>query len=152
MELVFYLSEFERADRLTKLADTIDASSFRLGCTPIVNLFKQNAEPLQITHRKTEYQVIPDIRRPLGSEVYSVDAVRKLVQREQRAEIVACQPLFGLHHANEVEAPQTFWVAARRPGMRANDPGSDVYLSLVDRDFDPGVVVQETLSAYFGPS
>ncbi|SMC22853.1 type VI secretion system protein ImpG [Andreprevotia lacus DSM 23236] len=146
MEIAIYISEFERAERLAKLADTINADTFRLGCAPIVNLFRQSAEPLQITHLKTEYQVIPDIRRPWGMEVYSVNSVRKLVQGEGRAEIVEYQPFFGLHHANEADAQQTFWLATRRPGARADDPGSDVYLSLVDLDFDPNLPATEALS------
>lgn len=146
LEIAIYISEFERADRLAKLADTITANTFRLGCTPIVNLFRQSAEPLQITHRKTEYQVIPDVRRPWGSEVYSVDAVRKLVKDENRAEVVEYQPFFGLHHANDTDPQQTFWLATRRPGARADDPGSDVFLSLVDLDFDPSQPATEALS------
>ncbi|MDA6077181.1 type VI secretion system baseplate subunit TssF [Edwardsiella anguillarum] len=62
--MLIHLSAFEREGRLAKLTDTIDASTFRLGCTPVVNLFRQRAEPLQITHRKTEYPIIPDVRRP----------------------------------------------------------------------------------------
>ncbi|WP_410497870.1 type VI secretion system baseplate subunit TssF [Chitinibacter sp. S2-10] len=146
MEIAIYISEFERAERMAKLADTINADTFRLGCAPIVNLFRQSAEPLQITHLKTEYQVIPDIRRPWGLEVYSVNAVRKLVQDGGHANIVEYQPFFGLHHANTVDPQQTFWLAKRRPGARADDLGSDVFLSLVDLDFDPNLPADEALS------
>ena len=146
IEIAIYIKEFERAERLTKLADTINADTFRLGCAPIVNLFKQRAEPLQISHLKTEYQVIPDVRRLWGMEVYSVDSVRKLVMDDGTTDIVEYLPFFGLHHANEVEPKETFWLATRRDSVRADDPGTDMYLSLVDMNFDPSLPATEALS------
>ncbi|WP_416041610.1 type VI secretion system baseplate subunit TssF [Edwardsiella ictaluri] len=146
IDLLIHLSEFEREGRLTKLTDTIDASTFRLGCSPVVNLFRQRAEPLQITHRKTEYQIIPDIRRPWGMEVYSVDAVSKQVKNDGQEKTKLYRPLFGLHHANDSEPQRVFWMENRRGGIRGDDPGKDVYLSLVDLDFDPNQSSSETLS------
>ncbi|MDQ8021131.1 MAG: type VI secretion system baseplate subunit TssF [Moraxellaceae bacterium] len=146
IDLAIHISEFEHAERIAKLADTIDADTFRLGCTPIVNLFKQNAEPLQITHTKTEYQVIADIRRPWGMEIYSVDHVRKLVQEEGRASLVEYRPYFGLHHSEDGVEQETFWIAARRQAERSDDPGTDVYLSLVDLNFDPNLPASDALS------
>ena len=40
-----------------------------------MNLFERIAEPIRITQTKTEYRVIPDQHRQLGTEVYSVDRV-----------------------------------------------------------------------------
>ena len=51
------------------------ADTFRLGCTPVVNLFEQIAEPIALTQRKHEYRITPDVAFPLGMEVYSVDDV-----------------------------------------------------------------------------
>lgn len=31
-----------------------------LGCTPIVNLFEELAEPIRLNHTQAEYRVIPD--------------------------------------------------------------------------------------------
>lgn len=147
IEVAIHLSEFERMEQLTKLADTINADTFRLGCTPIVNLFRQNSEPLQITHLKTEYQVIPDIRRPWGMEVYAINSVRKLVKEDGQANIVDYQPFYGLHHVNQaMEQQQTFWFATRRPTTRVNDQSTDLFLSLVDLNFDPNQTSTETLS------
>lgn len=146
INITIYLTEFERMERLSKLADTINADSFRLGCTPIVNLFRQTAEPLQITHTKTEYQVIPDVRRPWGMEVYSINTVRKLVKEEGQANIVDYQPFYGLHHASQADTQHTFWLATRRPTTRANEQGTDVFLSLVDLNFNNSQANNETLS------
>src|SRR5262249_54126894 len=57
------------------LEQTLPADTFRLGCTPMVTLYRQRAEPIQLTHRETEYRVVPDARRPLAHEVFSIDRV-----------------------------------------------------------------------------
>ena len=59
----------------TDLEHHVDAEMFCQGCTPIVNLFKQRAEPLQLTQTETEYRIVPDARRPLAHEIYSIDRV-----------------------------------------------------------------------------
>ena len=50
-------------------------ASFRLGCTPMVNLFERLAEPVRLSQTKTEYRIVPDQHNQLGTEVYSVDRV-----------------------------------------------------------------------------
>ena len=70
VEVVFFLDELDEAAVAGVQADT-----FRLGCTPAVNLFSQLAEPIRLTHQRYEYPVIPDGHHPLGMEVYSVDSV-----------------------------------------------------------------------------
>src|SRR5439155_16479110 len=62
VELCFLLDRAPRFDR------TLDAQTFRLGCTPIINLFQQVAEPLRIDHAHAEYRVISEIRRQRTSE------------------------------------------------------------------------------------
>ena len=46
------------------LEQNVTADTFQLGCTPIVNLYRQRAEPIALTHTETEYRVVPDARRP----------------------------------------------------------------------------------------
>ncbi|MBL8114126.1 MAG: type VI secretion system baseplate subunit TssF, partial [Acidobacteria bacterium] len=53
----------------------VTRETFRLFSTPIVNLFRQQAEPVRITHRTADYRVIPDVRRQRALEVYSVESV-----------------------------------------------------------------------------
>ena len=49
--------------------------NIRLFCTPIVNLFRTDAEPIRVDHLRSEYRIIPDIHHPKSNEVYSVDSV-----------------------------------------------------------------------------
>jgi type VI secretion system protein ImpG len=119
------------------LARNINAQTFQLGCTPIVNLFSQRADPISLTHAEYEYQVVPDRRRPLALEVYSVDRV---IASPPSGEAVEFRPFFSIKHALGRESGRTFWHATRRPAeetMARGDRGTEVYLSLVDLGFRP---------------
>ncbi len=49
-----------------------------LGCTPVVNLFPRQCEPIALDGTRTEYPVVPDYRRPRALEVWSVERVREV--------------------------------------------------------------------------
>ena len=137
LELTIFLRDLERRERLQALAQGVSVNTFRLGCTPVVNLFRQNTEPLIISHQQTEYQVIADVRRPWGLEIYSVDSVRKLVRTGDRGQMVEYRPFYSLRHTSGEDEEETFWHATRRSSPRKDDSGTEVYLSLVDLRFEP---------------
>ena len=122
----------------------ITPSLFRLGCTPIVNLFEQIAEPIRIDHTQYEYRVMPDIRKPYTTEVYSVDEVMWTAPHRQHPQIV--RPFYSLKHGTDDSIRDAFWYAARKPSERKADPGTEVWLTLVDQSFDPALPPAETLS------
>ncbi len=129
-EIVFLLSPFEQQDRRQNLEMGISAKTFRLGCSPIVNLFQQTAEPILLDQRKYEYPVTPDVRRPNTVEVFSVDDVVSV--SPQSRETINYEPFYSYRHANVRDRKQTFWLASRRPSGKRNDEGTDIFLSLVD--------------------
>ena len=139
IELCVFLSEFERADRLQRLAQTTDKNTFRLGCAPAVNLFKQPAEPIRLTHERSEYHIVPDVRRQGAMEVYSVDSVRRLAQSDDGDRLMDIQPFYSLKHTVDEDQGKAFWYAARRPSPRKDDAGTELYLCLVDLGFNPAV-------------
>lgn len=61
-----------------ELERLLQPDSLALGCTPVVNLFHRKCEPIRIDHRRTEYQVVPDNRRPRSLEVWHVEQVREI--------------------------------------------------------------------------
>ncbi|MBL8793335.1 MAG: type VI secretion system baseplate subunit TssF [Planctomycetia bacterium] len=133
LEVFIYLSQSS-----TELEQNVSAETFRLGCTPIVNLYRQQAEPIPLTHTEHEYRVVPDRRRPLAHEVYAVERVSAVGPDNQQLEFL---PFFSVKHGLEREAWPTYWHAARRAAERSGgagtDHGTEVYLSLVDLDFQP---------------
>ncbi len=146
MEIVITLSEFERPERLARLTQVVNAQTFKLGCTPIVNLFKQLAEPIRISHEKTEYHVVPDVRRQRGMEIYSIDSVRKTVKSSEQSQHVEYQPFYSYKHGIQPETQSTFWYATRRKSIVKDDNGTEMDISLVDLDFNPSIPATETLS------
>ena len=46
-----------------RLLETASERNLLTGCTPVVNLFRQRAEPIRVTHTTTAYPVLPDARR-----------------------------------------------------------------------------------------
>ncbi|HXI21928.1 MAG TPA: type VI secretion system baseplate subunit TssF, partial [Gemmatimonadales bacterium] len=74
-EVVFLISAFERSDRRQLLEAAVTAETFKLGCTPVVNLFPQTSEPVLLTQQRYEYQIVPDARRRATTEIFSVDEV-----------------------------------------------------------------------------
>lgn len=114
------------------LENNISADTFQLGCTPIINLFRQSAEPIQLTNVRTEYPVVADFRKRPAREIYSIDAV---TATSPSGKSVPYQPFHSFKHAQGREGLACLWHATRRPSSRTEDAvdhGTDVYLSLVD--------------------
>ncbi len=128
MEVVILISPFERADRRPMLESGVSESNIRLGCVPVVNLFPQTSEPIQLTQRRTEYEIDPDARRRQTTEIFSVDEVLGL--RPGVSEPVRFQPFYS-HRHEETDTPR-FWRATRRPSLWRPDNGTDVFLSFAD--------------------
>jgi type VI secretion system protein ImpG len=135
-EIVIALKETDDKHRLTALEQVVDAGMFQLGCTPAVNLFERIAEPIRISQTKTEYRIIPDQHRQMSTEVYSVDRVASMASYQEEPTVY--EPFYCLRHGAE-EAQRRFWYTHRRPSFRKNDNGTEVYISLVDLDFQPAL-------------
>jgi type VI secretion system protein ImpG len=142
-EIVFLISPFERADRQQSLEINVTAATFKLGCTPIINLFPVAAEPILMEQIRFEYPVIPDARRRHAMEVFSVDNVR--TSSPDRREVTQYEPFYSSQHGR-TNRDQTFWTATRRPSTHENDAGTEVFLSLVDTSGHAARTGTETLN------
>jgi type VI secretion system protein ImpG len=119
------------------LERSVTADMLRLGCAPIVNLHRQRAEPISLSHTETEYRIVPDARRPLAHEVYSIERV---TATSPSGEPVEFRPFYSAKHAEETHERRAYWYATRRRTERYDrkvDTGTEVYLTLVDLSFQP---------------
>ena len=129
------------------LERSLNANAFALGCTPVVNLFPQTAEPITLDQRSFDYRVVPDSGRPQALEVYSVEAVRG-IDADGRQRLV--HPFYSVEHAASAEWVKgderdlAWWLSRREPASSDN-PGSEVFLSLSDPDFRPQLPSSEVL-------
>ncbi|MGA9464035.1 MAG: type VI secretion system baseplate subunit TssF [Terracidiphilus sp.] len=130
IEIVFLLSDIEGTGRQQRLELELAKKTFRLGCTPVVNLFSQTAEPIQLTQRKSEYFLDPNerMRKRNAIEVYSVDEVQGI----DGERITTYEPFYSLRHSSRRDDRSCFWLAHRRPSTRSDDEGIDVTLSFLD--------------------
>lgn len=129
----------------TDLERNVDRDTFQMGCCPMVNLFQQRAEPIALTHADTEYRVVPDARRPLAHEIYSLDRVVATSPSNEETEYL---PFYSVQHGRDPREQRAFWYAARRPAGYAGgqvDDATEVFLSLVDLDFSPAAPAKWTV-------
>jgi type VI secretion system protein ImpG len=138
VELHIVLDQPPRTDQI------IGTDNLKLGCTPIVNLFNQIAEPIRIDQTQHRFQVIPDVRKTLAHEIYSIDSVT-LVSRDKET-TRPVQPIYSLNHTRPDREQTAFWFQRRVPSDRKGDQGTEVYVSLVDLKFDPMIPAGDTLT------
>lgn len=128
-----------------ELEHNITENTFVLGACPVVNLFEHQADPIKLDHTQLEYQVIPDARRPIGFEVYSIN---KVTASTANNEEIDYQPFYGLNHQHQTNENHPFWFANRRNAKMSNherDDGTDIFLNLIDLDFNPNIPEDRTL-------
>ncbi len=115
----------------------VKATTFRLGCSPIVNLFERKAEPVRLTGKRSEYHVVADARHEAETEIYSVDAVRASSRAQGTVEYA---PFYGVPHDLDTSGTERYWHATRRSTPRGADDvdrGTEVHLTLVDDALTP---------------
>lgn len=128
VEILFLLAPYERAERNQLLEGAVTQKMFRLGCTPVVNLFPRTAEPIEVSQTHVEYPVIPDSRRPDSFEVFSVDQVSLTTQHTDQ--VIPFEPLYSLRHASSKTSRGFYHV--NRKANSEGDSRTDMFLTLVD--------------------
>lgn len=136
VEVVLFLNR-----SLNRLEQLLDASMFRLGCTPVVNLFEHTGEPIPLTQLKYEYKVVPDVGQPTGFEINSIESVTGASGEGDRI----YEPFYSFRHGGDRDNRQAFWYMSRQDSLREGDRGTDVYLNLVDLAFKPTLPADSVL-------
>jgi type VI secretion system protein ImpG len=147
IELIFLIRSFERGEWRAQLEAGVTNNTFRLGATPVVNLFRHTSEPISLTQRKSEYLVIPDLRRRAVTTTYSIDDVVAVTDKAT----LHFEPFYSMRHAGQNQR-RLYWYAKRRPVAWSTEAGTEVYISFVDesaRLVQPGVdTVTTRLTCY----
>ena len=131
LHIFFYLNETS-----AELENDVMVSTFQLGCTPTINLFKQRADPIYLTQTEFEYPVCGDVRRPDAVEIYSIDEV---TAQDSNGDEFDFQPFYSVDHLHDGTSDQNgFWHSIRRDSKFSEtdaQSGSEVYISFVDLSF-----------------
>ena len=160
LEVLIPIPTYERGEWRAMLEAGVSLSTFRLGCTPIVNLFPHVSEPVLLTQKKPEYHLIADARRRLTTEIFSVDLVSAVTPDSERP--LRFLPFYApsrgvrgvpvpTRRAQDVDAREEdaglYWLAKRRESGWRSDEGTDIMLSFVDRSGRSAYPEQDTVTA-----
>jgi type VI secretion system protein ImpG len=129
-----------------RMLGTLSTNNVLLGCTPVVNLFRQRGEPIRLTHATASYPVLADARRAFAYEVQAIESVKLVRQTPQGESVVEFQPFYSLKHGQTPEQNGHYWVMRRDETLGDKSPGFETQISIVDIDFDPAAVETDTLS------
>ncbi|QWV94604.1 type VI secretion system baseplate subunit TssF [Geomonas oryzisoli] len=135
VDLIFYL------DTAAPESLVVGAETFCLYATPVVNAFEKIAEPIRHNHGKSEYRIVPDLRREGALEVLTVNEVTA-TEASSPGEVKRYCPVFPV---NSGEDNACVWQMQRRPASWQHDGCTDVFLSvcgLVEAETAP---LEETL-------
>lgn len=131
-EILFCISRFDRPDRQQDLETGLTTRTVRLGCTPVINLQSQVAEPILVTQTKQEYDIIPDVRHQDTTEIFAIEEV--MASNTARRESIRLEPLYAYRFQARKESKRAYWHAIRRMNVFGERAPSSLHLSLVDID------------------
>jgi type VI secretion system protein ImpG len=141
-EVLIFFSPFERAERQQSLEVSVSKDTFRLGCSPIINLFSQTSEPILLDQTRHEYLVVPDARRKKTTETFSIDQV--LGVKPNSSGTVEYSPFYSYHHASG--SGQAFWFSTRRECGWRTDGATDLFVSFVDLSGRPASPEEDSVT------
>jgi len=136
-----------RADsNLVRMLGTLSTNNVLLGCTPVINLFRQRGEPIRVTHATASYPVLADARRAFGYEVYAVESLSLTRQTPQGETLVQFRPFYALKHAQTPEDASHYYAIRRDEALAERSPGFETQVAIVDIDFDPAEIETDTIN------
>jgi type VI secretion system protein ImpG len=129
-EIIFLFSRFERPERQQVMELGVSARTFRMGCTPVINLFPQTAEPILLSQTKHHYAVVPDGRHTEMMEVFSITEVTAANPRLRQS--IVLDPVNAHRHQTRDQKELTFWSASRYFNDLGEREPSTLTVSIVD--------------------
>jgi type VI secretion system protein ImpG len=124
--LLFLISPFERMEWRSVLEQGVSAKTFRLNCTPIVNLFPVVSDPIPV--RRNVFEVPIPVKARM--EIHSVESVSGQVSSS--AERARFERFIDCGKEETGGRVAGYWSAVRRPSRR-DENTSEMLLSLMDR-------------------
>lgn len=136
-----------RADsNVSRILGGLSKANMLLGCTPVMNLFKQRGDPIRVTHAAAQYPVVANSRNAYAYEVFSVDAVQLIKQTPQGDSVTEVRPFYSLKHGASSEKNGRYWALRRDEMVGLKSPGYETEITIVDVDFNPARPETDTLS------
>ena len=144
-EVIFLIAPFERPERRAVLDAGVSERTILLGCTPIVNLFAQDSEPVELVPTRSEYPIVADARRRQTTRIFSVDEV--VAARPGAPDVLRFDPLYSFRHGGDGGGSQVFWFAKPAPGAWGPEGAPDLHISFADLSGRPARPPFEAVTA-----
>lgn len=129
-EIIFLFSSFERAERQQVLELGVNERTFRLGCSPAINLFPQTSEPILLNQTRHEYTIIPDNRHSAVMEIFSIEEV--IATNPRLRQSITLEPMHAYRYQTRNRDDLAFWVATRHQNEFGEHEPSTMTISVVD--------------------
>jgi type VI secretion system protein ImpG len=130
---------------VASLHNAVDASNFKLFCTPAINLFPRRADRIHLEMGKVEYHIVADRTRPMDFEVHSVSHVEGFGDSQEPEQRFL--PFYGSDEHTWHHRHAAFYTIRREPrllsarqkihGARSSYIGNEMFISLVDASDAP---------------
>ncbi|MDD2390884.1 MAG: type VI secretion system baseplate subunit TssF [Desulfobacterales bacterium] len=140
-----YFDIFLFLDQMPRERLSINRNTFCQGCTPIINLFQKTTDPIRLDQRLSEYRLCADQRREKTTEIHSIRSVSE--SSDFRDDTRHLEPFFSFNHHTDKKGCQAFWYGRRKSTGRKDLPGTHMYISFTDIDFNPALPPATTVYA-----
>lgn len=124
----------------------LSSKNFALGCTPVVNLFKRSACPIELSHTAPDYELIPDGSPADAYDIHSVDRVYSVRESRHGPTLTEFRPYYSLRHGEAGGRHGRYYLVRRDPIKAMSSPGHETRISLVDLDLDPLAIPNASVS------
>lgn len=119
-----------------ELAQGVSEDNVLLGCTPVINLFRQRIESMAAADMGYETRLAVDATYDRCADIHTLERVYATDPEGHRIEL---QPFYGSHRSGQTtNAAPLYWHIRRENSHWLNgrvSPGTDTYLSFVDSGF-----------------
>lgn len=129
-----------------RMLSSLTTQNLVLGCTPVVNLFKQPGVPISYTQQSADYTVLPHSTNAAAFEVYSVDRVHMVQQRTNSLSLTEFRPFYSLKHGESEPQKARYWLLRHDETLAMASPGHEKSITLVNADCEPFAVEKTALS------
>lgn len=82
-----------------------------LNCTPAINLFEKNSEPIIFDNKTTKYTILPDTNKKKEMDVYNILSIENTTPNSNKR----YTPYFSAQHLLDNEKENIFWISKREP-------------------------------------
>ena len=124
----------------------LSGKHFALGCTPVVNLFKRSACPIELTHTAPDHELIPEGSPADAYDIHSVDKVYSVRESRHGQTLTEFRPYYSLRHGEAGGRLGHYYLIRRDPIKALSQPGHETRISLVDLDLNPLAIPNASVS------